>query len=970
MANGKFMKILLKYQIAVEMKVNFYSFTALIVIIHLFTLQLNAQERVVLNPGVYDNWNNLERPIISNNGIISAYEINPQLGDGFMVVINPEKTKSDTIQRATEAIISPANDYIAFKVKPMYKDVRKAKLDGKKKDDLPKDSLGISTFNGREFRFPDLKSFNLPENQGKCLAALCYSQKPETAKDSLVTDSISGTENELQSNPDKQKDKSAKKKDKTEIYTLKLIFPADSIIHSWDSVTSYALSDNGRKLAWASYRNDSVPFSSVSLFETVTQHRKEIFNGIGQIRSLTFDTTGSQLSFLYSSDTSEVKRYKLLYYKNEITTIADTSSPNFPDGFCSSENGKLWFSADGSKLYFGIAPTPRPEPKDTLTDDEKARVDVWHWQDPLIQPQQLKQLDSEKKRTYLTVFHPKSDKIVRLANEEIKTVQTGYKGNGRFALGFADDAYRIESSWKDASYRDVYLIDNETGARELLLRKHNGAVSLSTTQKFFAWYNQQDSLWYTMNLKDRIPIKQSAGKQVAFYDEEHDVPSLPGPAGYAGWTENDRLFVVYDLFDLWGLDPTGKKMPENMTNGEGRKTNTRFRNIAIYNDKPFMGYKNTFLLSAFNETTKDGAFFRLTIGKQNQLIQLETGPFKYSNPTRSKNSDKILWTKGNFQIYPDLWISDLDFSKQQKLSDANPQQKNYLWGSVELVKWTMPDGKEAEGLLYKPANFDPSKKYPMLVYFYEKYSDQLHQHYVPKPSRSIISPTYCSSNGYLVFIPDIRYHDGYPGQSALDAIISGTNAITELGFVDSTRMGLQGQSWGGYQTAWLVTRTNKFRAAMAGAPVSNMTSAYGGIRWESGMVRAFQYEEGQSRIGATLWERPDLYLENSPLFGADKVETPLLIMSNDGDGAVPWYQGIELYSALRRLGKPAWLLNYNGDEHNLARRANMKDLDTRMMQFFDYYLKDAPAPQWLINGLPALDKGKKTGFDPVKEVVN
>lgn len=952
------------------MKVNHYSFTTLIAIIHLFALQLNAQERVALNQGVYDSWNNLERPNISYNGITSAYESNPQIGDGFMVIVNSEKTHIDTIKRATEAVISPENDYIAFKVKPFYKDVRTAKLDGKKKDDLPKDSLGIFTFTGRNYRFADLKSFSLPENQGKCMAALCYTKKTEESNDSTATDSISGAEKEQKVNPDKQKDKSAKKKDKTETYTLKLIFPADSIIHSWDSVTAYTLSDNGKKLAWASYKCDSVPFSSISLFETATQIRKDIFKGFGQIRSLSFDTTGSQLSFLYSSDTSEVKRYKLLYFNNGLMTIADTSSPYFPPGFCSSENGKLWFSADGSKLYFGIAPTPRPEPKDTLTDDEKAKVDVWHWQDPLIQPQQLKQLDSEKKRTYLTVFHPKSNKIVRLANEEIKTVQTGYKGNGRFALGFADDAYRIESSWKDASYRDVYLIDNETGTSELLLRKHNGAVSLSPTQRFFAWYSQQDSLWYTMNLKDRKPIKQSAGKQVAFYDEEHDVPSLPGPAGYAGWIENDRQFVVYDLFDLWGLDPTGKKIPQNITNAEGRKTNTRFRNIAIYSDKPFIGHQNTLMLSAFNETTKDGGFFRLSIGNPNQLVQLEAGPFKYSSPTKSKESDKILWTKGNFKIYPDLWISDLDFSNQLRVSDVNPQQKNYLWGSVELVKWSMPDGKDAEGLLYKPADFEPIKKYPMLVYFYEKYSDQLHQHYVPKPSRSIISPTYCSSNGYLVFIPDIIYHDGYPGQSALDAILSGTRAMAELGFVDTTRMGLQGQSWGGYQTAWLVTRTNKFRAAMAGAPVSNMTSAYGGIRWESGMVRAFQYEEGQSRIGATLWERPDLYIENSPLFGADKVETPLLIMSNDGDGAVPWYQGIELYSALRRLGKPVWLLNYNGDEHNLARRANMKDLDIRMMQFFDYYLKDAPAPEWLINGLPAIDKGKKTGFDHAKEKVN
>ncbi|MBK6964371.1 MAG: S9 family peptidase [Bacteroidales bacterium] len=568
---------------------------------------------------------------------------------------------------------------------------------------------------------------------------------------------------------------------------------------------------------------------------------------------------------------------------------------------------------------------------------------------------------NREKRTYLTVYYPLNSKLVQLGNENLKEITTGFKGNGRYALGFDENSYLIETSWKDAGYRDIYLVDLETGKRELLLKNHDGPVSLSTTQKYLAWYNKTDSLWYTMDLKQRKPVKHSAGKGVVFYEQEHDVPSVPGPVGYAGWTQSDRRFVVYDRFDLWGLDPSGKENPVNFTSGEGRKTNTKFRVVSLNPDVPFIGQEDGFLLSSFNETIKEAGFYKTGNGNT-QPVLLEKGPFKFTNPVKARKSGQLIWTKGNFRLFPDLWTSSLDFTVQKKLSDANPQQKDYLWGNVELVKWLMPDGKEAEGLLYKPANFDSTMKYPMLVYFYEKYSDQLHQHYVPKPSRSIISPTYCSSNGYLVFIPDISYRDGYPGQSAMDAVVSGTRAMASLGFVDTTRMGIQGQSWGGYQTAWMVTRTNIFKAAMAGAPVSNMTSAYGGIRWESGMVRQFQYEEGQSRIGATLWERPDLYIENSPLFRADKIETPLLIMSNDGDGAVPWYQGIEMFTALRRLSKPVWLLNYNGDEHNLARRANMKDLDIRMMQFFDHYLKGAPAPEWMIKGIPAVEKGKKTGY--------
>ncbi|NTW24133.1 MAG: S9 family peptidase [Lentimicrobium sp.] len=929
-------------------------------------IQAKAQERIPLNPGVYDDWKSIERAQISSNGNFVSYEVNPQSGDGILV-ISGNQNPSDTIYRGYESVFSSDNSFFAYKIKPFHQTIRKAKLDGKKKDELPKDSMGISAFNGRTYRFAELKSFTIPAKSGNFVAALLETPKPSKEIDSSAVDTTR-IEKKAENNEKKIKNGvKPKKKDKTETYTLKLVFPSDSLIFSRDSITDYTISEKGKTIAWSSYSNDSLPVSSVYLFETVSKQTNEIFKSEGYIRNLSIDSDGNQLAFMHSSDTADAKRFKLIYYKDKLITAADTASEKLPEGYSPGENGKVWFSMDGSKLYFGIAPTPRPEPKDTLTEDEKAKVDLWHWQDPQLQPQQLKQLEKEKKRTYLTVFFPANQKIIRLADELVNSVTTGFKGNGRYALGFSEDQYMIETSWKDANYRDVDLIDTETGERKRLLTKHDGPVSLSTTQKYLAWYNKNDSLWYTMDLKTQRTISHFAGKEIAFYDEEHDVPSTPGPVGYAGWTQHDRQFVVYDRFDLWGLDPSGKQKPVSLTANTGRSKSIKYRNIRLNADVDHISNENgKLLMSSFNETNKDAGFSAIEENSPGQPIPLLTDSFKYTTPIKARDCDSIIWTRSNFKTFSDLWLSNLEFVSPKKLSNANPQQNQYLWGSVELVTWKKPDGKTAEGLLYKPENFDPEKSYPMLVYFYEKYTDQLHQHYVPKPSRSIISPTYCSSNGYLVFIPDISYRDGYPGQSAYEAIISGTEAMIAKGFVDKNRIGIQGQSWGGYQTAWLVTRTNLFKAAMAGAPVSNMTSAYGGIRWESGMVRQFQYEEGQSRIGANLWERPDLYIENSPIFKADKIETPLLIMSNDGDGAVPWYQGIELFTALRRLGKPAWLLNYNGDEHNLARRANMKDLDIRMMQFFDHYLKGAQTPEWMVGGIKAIDKGKKNGFELVK----
>ena len=219
------------------------------------------------------------------------------------------------------------------------------------------------------------------------------------------------------------------------------------------------------------------------------------------------------------------------------------------------------------------------------------------------------------------------------------------------------------------------------------------------------------------------------------------------------------------------------------------------------------------------------------------------------------------------------------------------------------------------------------------------------------------------SRGYMVFVPDIQYTIGYPGKSAYDYVVSGARALVKKGWVDSTKMGLQGQSWGGYQIAYIVTKTKLFAAAWAGAPVANMTSAYGGIRWESGVNRQFQYEHTQSRIGATLWENPKLYIDNSPLFSVPKITTPLVIMSNDDDGAVPWYQGIELFTAMRRVGKKVWLLNYNGEKHNLEERRNKKDLSIREQQFFDWLLKGERPTRWITDGVPATEKGKDWGLD-------
>jgi len=459
----------------------------------------------------------------------------------------------------------------------------------------------------------------------------------------------------------------------------------------------------------------------------------------------------------------------------------------------------------------------------------------------------------------------------------------------------------------------------------------------------------------TKNVTDKI--------KVALYDEENDVPDYPNAYGVMGWSNGDKNLYLYDRYDIWNVSPDGSAAAANIIDPAKmpRKNKITYRYINTDREERFINMNKPLVFRVFDNTAKTSTLDVASV-KNNVLYfsnPLEKKAFGF--PVKAKNENAFIYTKEDYSNSPNLYY-DSKLVDEVMLSDINPQQKDYNWGTAELFKWKTYNGKESEGVIYKPENFDPKKKYPMISYFYEKLSDGLYSYTAPSPTPSRLNIPFFVSRGYIVFAPDISYTTGHPGNDAYNYIVSGVRAIVKLGYVDSTKLGLQGQSWGGYQTAYLITRTKLFAAAWAGAPVVNMTSAYGGIRWGSGLNRQFQYEKTQSRIGATLWEKPNLYIENSPLFHLPNVTTPLVIMSNDADDAVPWYQGIEFFTAMRRLNKPVWLLVYNNEAHNLIERKNRKDIQIREQQFFDWKLKGDKPAKWLTDGVPATQKGIDWGL--------
>jgi dipeptidyl aminopeptidase/acylaminoacyl peptidase len=414
--------------------------------------------------------------------------------------------------------------------------------------------------------------------------------------------------------------------------------------------------------------------------------------------------------------------------------------------------------------------------------------------------------------------------------------------------------------------------------------------------------------------------------------------------------EGDQAVLIHDKYDVWKF-PTDGGSPTNLTGGRGRSGKLVLRVLRIDPDQLAFSSSADVHLASFDETDKSFGFFQTNLanGGLEPLLDQEK---KFRFLSKAAEADRVLFVREDYDEFPDVWVGDLSFGSSRKVSDVNPGLLDrFDWGTSELVEWTSDDGVPLQGVVIKPSNYDPEKRYPVLTYFYRFFSQRLHEFNAPLVNHRPSFPIY-ASDGYVVFLPDVRFEVGRPGISSLKSVVPGLKKLVEIGLADPDALGLHGHSWSGYTTAYIVTQTNIFAAAVAGAPVSNMTSAYGGIRWGTGLARQFQYEAGQSRLSGSLWEaRPD-YIENSPLFYADRVETPLVLMHGDEDEAVPWYQSIEFYLALRRTGKHAVFLQYRGEPHHPQKYPNKLDYSIKMKEFFDHYLKGAPAPDWWSKGVP------------------
>lgn len=630
------------------------------------------------------------------------------------------------------------------------------------------------------------------------------------------------------------------------------------------------------------------------------------------------------------------------YFINDGTlnrALISDNDPRIPEGMTIAPLNNI-FRSDSTKVFIGL----KKRQSSIFPRTNSSDVKIWAWNDDYLMPELEKKHRFWDEKVYACRLDISGNgPLVILEEPDSPIVEIGRTNAQRYVFAGTDAPYRRLSQWQLETVADYYVIDLETGERKMVMQgatiKYDG---VSPDGRYLCYLDCPSGQWHLYDILSGTDKNLTEGVEGIFVNDENDSPCYPFGYNWAKWSNDSKKVYIQEKFDVWEYDIASADF-RPITDGAKQGLTYRWR-TDIVSDEGFIDARKNLYFSVFDHQSKENGLAVLKRGRRRDKLQmLFKGPYSIGKVFEYGNS--LIVQRGNFESGYDIYL--IGNKGETQLTEINPQRKEYNWGTSSLLRWTTPDGDAAEGILYKPEDFDSTKKYPVIVYYYELNSDGLYSvQDQGLPYAKISFPQYVS-NGYIVLVPDIRYKIGHPGESALKYVLSACDELCNNPWVDAEHIALQGQSWGGYQTAYIIAHTDRFAAACAGAPVVNMTSAYGGMR-DTGKVRQYLYEQSQSRIGANLWDATELYIENSPIFNIPDIQTPVLIMHADGDGSVPFSQGVEFFTALKRCGKTAWLLQYLDESHDLTHRLSSSvDFSQRMSEFFGYYLKGEPMPEWM-----------------------
>lgn len=685
-----------------------------------------------------------------------------------------------------------------------------------------------------------------------------------------------------------------------------------------------------------------------------------------KINKIVADREFKRISFLCgASDGAQSNKSIWVYGKNE-----DKATELFASGDIGLDSGVeigniKKFSKDGSRLFIEVS-----DKQIQKAQKGAVMVDVWSYKDPKLQSQQLHELSP---RSYVGVINIKRKKVIQLerGNEVIEGFERAVERNDSLALLVDENSgdYR-EMNWNPYSVKSYYLISLVTGTK----RKMDRHFWISPNAKYLIYYDARQRNYFSYEVATGIIRDITSGISGDWHSSNRE--DMPGASnstrGIAGWEKSDTFIYIYDRYDIWKVDPRAAIPPRNITNGYGRRHHIVFY-TELFNAYSIIDNLENLVLSAFDTVNKNNGFYSLGSDESRDPKLLTMGPWIYDvadnpyvpdgvnfPPIKARDAGRFIIRRMSADSFPNLFVTS-DFMKFDQLTSLYPERE-YNWYTSTLYSWKSLDGRILQGILYKPEDFDPRKKYPLILNYYERASDGLNAYVPPEAASGNLNLVWYVSHGYLIFIPDIYYEIGYPGRSAYNCVMSAVGFLTKFSFVDKKHIGIQGFSFGGYETNYLVTHTHLFAAACSGSGASDLVSLYGGLRGSSNSNEGY-YETGQGRMGCTLWNDSSKYIVNSPIFGLKYVTTPLLMMHTKKDGAVAFENAVELFTGLRRLGKKAWMLQYDDGNHGLS-GISSEDFSIRMAQFFDHYLKGRPAPKWMTKGIPARLKGVDSGLEP------
>jgi dipeptidyl aminopeptidase/acylaminoacyl peptidase len=861
----------------------------------------------------YATWRSINGATISPDGRWAAWSYRAERSDDTLHVRALDSDAAHVVPLASGALFSDDGRWVAYTLSPSFEEQQRLERD----DEPVVRKVGLRDLaTGDELTWDDADDFDFAEGSSHFYVKKNRADRSadHTGADVILRNLVEGFEELV------------------------------------GSVADVGFNDGGTHLAYTVDAAD-MEGNGLYLVDLATGARRALDNAKERYARMTWSEEGDALAVL-RGDTPDEKeeRVNALVAFTGIGDgtprrfVFDSTGTGLAEGRVLSEGSDLTWSEDLATVFVGTkAQVDEVEdwPDDALP---LADVNIWHWQDDRLQSVQERSASRDRSRTYLAAVHLAEGRLVHLADEDMSSVSV--TRDGRWGMG--RDASAYVSDWKP-DYADWYRVDTNTGQRTLVLEGHLRTLGLSPDSEHFLYWKDGDVWDYVLD--DDRHVNLTGGGAVDFTNQEWNYVGERPPYGVAGWTEDGEGVVLNHRYDLW-LQPLDGGPARDLTGGRGARDEIRFRYVRTDPDARFIDLDEPVLLSAFGEWTKKDGFFELD---GDDLEELAFEDVSFGRPQKAADADRYVFTVQTFRDFPDLWVSDGDFGDRDRITVANPQQDDFIWGRRILFEYTLADGTRLQGTLAIPDTYVEGQRLPMVVRFYEQYSDALHSYAAPYHRHQPNFSGYVS-NGYLLMMPDIEFRTGNTHSDMLEAVEAATRAVIDLGYADPDRIGLSGHSFSGGGGAYIAARSRMFAAVAHGAAPINLVSEFNQL-WPGSGENNQQYDiYGQGRYGTNPYDDFDLYWHESPIAHVTELETPVLYLHGEADMSVGYVQGLEWFNALRFLGKPIIFLSYPDEGHGLRKLENRIDFQYRLRDFFDHHLKGVPAPAWMTEGVRYLDK--------------